>query len=233
MSDYLPNVCLRRQTDSHGTTRDGRGVGLGPLRRQRALVPPDDGPHRPLGVLTELERARADESIGAADKVTLRQLTVHYTVKKASDGADVMVSRPVYGPRAAAETFLTLLNEEAAEVFALLCVSVKRRVIAYHDVSRGALDATVVHPREVFKAALLANAFGIIVGHNHPSGDPEPSTDDISLTRRLVAAGEVIGIRLFDHIVVGDGRYVSFLETRRLPMDTGVGAASIAHAGRP
>jgi DNA repair protein RadC len=105
---------------------------------------------------------------------------------------------------------------------------VKRHAIAYHEVSRGTMDGTTVHPREVFKAALLANAFGIIVGHNHPSGDPEPSNDDVVLTHRLVAAGELIGIPLFDHIIVSDGRYVSFLETGRLAGNRGVSTASTA-----
>jgi DNA repair protein RadC len=211
MSDHLPNVRPHLHANSLELPAGGHCVKLGPRR-----------------LVTGSERARADEDAYAADEVMLRELTVHYSVRKASDGAPLMLSRRVFGPRAAAETFLALLNDEPAEVFALLCVSVKRRVIAYHEVSRGALDGTTVHPREVFKAAVLANAFGIIVGHNHPSGDPEPSTDDIALTRRLVAAGELIGIPLFDHIVVSDGRYVSFLETGRLPMNREVGAASLA-----
>jgi DNA repair protein RadC len=98
----------------------------------------------------------------------------------------------------------------------MLCLSTKHRVIAYHEVSRGTLDSTLVHPREVFKAALLANAAAIIVNHNHPSGDPSPTIDDLEVTRRLVAAGEILGIVVLDHIVVGDGRYFSFKEAGRL-----------------
>jgi DNA repair protein RadC len=89
-------------------------------------------------------------------------------------------------------------------------------VIAYHEVSRGTLDATLVHPREVFKAALLSNAASIILTHNHPSGDPTPSPDDHQLTRRLVDAGRLIGVEVLDHIIVGDGRYFSFREGGRL-----------------
>ena len=94
----------------------------------------------------------------------------------------------------------------------IMCLTTKHRVIAYHEVSRGILDSTLVHPREVFRAAILANAAGIVAGHNHPSGDPTPSPDDIALTRRLAAAGEVLGVPLLDHIIVGDGRYYSFKE---------------------
>ena len=98
----------------------------------------------------------------------------------------------------------------------MLCLSTKHRVIAYHEVSRGTLDSTLVHPREVFKAALLANAAAIVVSHNHPSGDPSPTIDDLEVTTRLVATGEVLGIPVLDHIVIGDGRYFSFKECGRL-----------------
>jgi DNA repair protein RadC len=89
-------------------------------------------------------------------------------------------------------------------------------VIAYHEVSRGTLDSTLVHPREVFKAALLSNSAAIVVCHNHPSGDPTPTTDDIDVTRRLVATGELLGIPVLDHIVVGEDRYYSFKEGSRM-----------------
>ena len=70
----------------------------------------------------------------------------------------------------------------------------------------------MVHPREVFKAALLANAASIVLAHNHPSGDPAPSPDDVALTRRLVDAGRLLGVEVLDHIVIGEGRYVSVRE---------------------
>jgi DNA repair protein RadC len=111
---------------------------------------------------------------------------------------------------------VALLQDEPTEVFAILCLTTKYRVIAYHEVSRGTLDSTLVHPREVFKAALLANAAAIIVCHNHPSGDPTPTVEDIEVTRRLAATGQVVGIEVVDHIVVGDGRYYSFKEGARL-----------------
>lgn len=76
----------------------------------------------------------------------------------------------------------------------------------------GPLDTLLVHPREVFKAALLANAAAIVVAHNHPSGDPTPSPDDMEMTRRLVAAGGVLGMSVLDHIIVGHGGYYSFHE---------------------
>jgi DNA repair protein RadC len=150
------------------------------------------------------------------DTIRLRELTVRYSVRKGSSGIAVTIAHALNTPRLAAMAFLTLLQDEPSEVFAMLCMSTKQRVLAYHEVSRGTLDSTLVHPREVFRAAILANAATIVVCHNHPSGDPTPSPDDFALTTRLVAAGELLGIPVVDHIVVGDGRYFSFKEAARL-----------------
>lgn len=146
----------------------------------------------------------------------LRELTVRYSVKKTDAGQPVIVGRAMNSPRDSAAALMAVLQDQPTEVFAILCLSTKHRVIAYHEVSRGTLDSTLVHPREVFKAALLANAAAIIVSHNHPSGDPSPTLDDLEVTRRLVATGEVLGIPVLDHIVIGDGRYFSFKEGGRL-----------------
>lgn len=151
------------------------------------------------------------------ETITLRELTVRYAVKRDCAGQPVAIGRILAAPKDAALAFMATLRDEPSEVFALLCLSSKHRVIGYHEVSRGTLDATLVHPREVFKAALLANAAAIIVAHNHPSGDPTPSPDDAALTARLAAAGEMLGVPLLDHIVIGDARNFSFKEAGRLP----------------
>lgn len=146
----------------------------------------------------------------------LRELTIRYTVRKDGEGQPVAVDRRVGTPAQCAAAFSAMLQDEPAEVFGILCLTTKHRVIAYHEVSRGSLDATLVHPREVFKAAILANAAAIILTHNHPSGDPTPSPDDVALTQRLVGAGELLGIDVLDHVIIGDGRWVSFRELGRL-----------------
>lgn len=146
------------------------------------------------------------------DTITLRELTIRYSVKADTTGQPVVIGRTLSTPAASAAALAALLQDEPGEVFAILCLSTKHRVIAYHEVSRGTLDATLVHPREVFKAALLSNAASIILTHNHPSGDPTPSPDDHQLTRRLVDAGRLIGVEVLDHIIVGDGHYFSFKE---------------------
>jgi DNA repair protein RadC len=144
----------------------------------------------------------------------LRELIVRYTVAKDPHGLPVAIDRAVLStPQAAAAAFLSLFQDEPVEVFGALCLSAKHRVIAYHEVGRGTVDTVVVQPRELFQTALLANAAALIVGHSHPSGDPTPSADDLAVTRRLIEAGELMGIEILDHIITGDARYVSLRET--------------------
>ena len=142
----------------------------------------------------------------------LRELTLRYTVKEDATGQPVIVGQPLTTPRSAADLLMRLLADEATEVFAIVLLSTRRRVLAYHEVSRGTLDCTLVHPREVFKAAYLANAAAMVLAHVHPSGDPSPSPDDIALTRRLTTAGTLLGIDVLDHIIIGHERYASFKE---------------------
>lgn len=119
-------------------------------------------------------------------------------------------------PREAADIFAAILGNEPVEVFGVLCLTTKHRPICYHELSRGTLDASLIHPRELFKAAFMANAAAVVIAHNHPSGDPEPSPDDIALTERLVAVGRLLGVAVIDHIVIGDRAYYSFKEGGRL-----------------
>lgn len=110
-----------------------------------------------------------------------------------------------------------VLEKEVVEVCYALFLTTKTGLIRYHLVSRGAVSTTLVHPREVYQAALLANAACIVLCHCHPSGDPTPSPDDFAVTQRVKDAGELIGIELLDHIIVGHcGQYVSIREMGRL-----------------
>ncbi len=104
------------------------------------------------------------------------------------------------------------LHEEPEENFVIVCLNTKNRIVGVHIISIGSLNSSIVHPREIFKAAMLNNAASIICLHNHPSGDPEPSREDKETTQRIVEAGKVIGINVLDHIVVGENRYTSLKE---------------------
>lgn len=96
------------------------------------------------------------------------------------------------------------------EAFVVVFLNARHETTGYNVVSVGSLNASIVHPREVFKVAILANAASVILAHNHPSGDPEPSEEDLSITKRLVQVGDLVGIGVLDHIVVGDRNVVSF-----------------------
>jgi DNA repair protein RadC len=98
------------------------------------------------------------------------------------------------------------------EEFWVLACDVKNRVTSESMITRGTLDASFVHPRDVFAFAILANAASIILVHNHPSGDPEPSPEDIALTRRFADAGQLLDMPVLDHIIIGAARYVSLAE---------------------
>lgn len=98
------------------------------------------------------------------------------------------------------------------EHFRALFLDTRNQVIVIRDVSVGSLNASIVHPRETFTAAIAARAAAIIVAHNHPSGDPTPSAEDLALTTRLVQCGELIGIPILDHLIIGDGRHLSLKE---------------------
>ena len=99
------------------------------------------------------------------------------------------------------------------EHFWRIDLDIRNRIIGYEVVSIGTLTASLVHPREVFVGALLSKSAGVIIAHNHPSGEITPSPEDKETTRRLVKAGEILGVPVLDHLIVGDGKYFSFKES--------------------
>jgi DNA repair protein RadC len=101
------------------------------------------------------------------------------------------------------------IDKEPGEKFYVLCLSTRNEVIGIHLVSVGNVNTSVIHPREIFQRAIMSNATSIIIAHNHPSGDPEPSRDDIAITEELVKASKMMGIGLLDHVVIGESTYVS------------------------
>jgi len=104
------------------------------------------------------------------------------------------------------------MREIKREVFIELCLDTKNQIIKQETISIGSLNANVVHPREVFKTAIRESAAHIIVAHNHPSGDPTPSREDIEITKKLVETGNIMGITVLDHVIIGDGRHFSLKE---------------------
>jgi len=117
-------------------------------------------------------------------------------------------------PATVAALLRPLLENESVEVFVALTLNAKHRSTGFHEVSRGTLTSSLVHPREVFGPALRMSAAAVIVAHNHPSGDPEPSNEDLAITRRLTQAGELLGVPLLDHIIIGQAGTFTNLRER-------------------
>ena len=118
----------------------------------------------------------------------------------------------IRGPRDVFERCAPGLRDVLQEEFRVLLLNTQHAVVRDVLVTRGTLDASVVHPREVFRLAIAEGAAGVILVHNHPSGDPTPSAEDREVTHQLAEAGRVLGIGVLDHVVIGDARYVSFVE---------------------
>ena len=121
-------------------------------------------------------------------------------------------------PRQMATYLLPQYGNAEVEQFGIVMLDTKHRVIRVRLLSIGSLDSTVVHPREVFREAASAAAAAIVLVHNHPSGDPTPSRDDLALTTRMVSAGDIMGIDVVDHLILAEQRYFSLVEAGRLPL---------------
>lgn len=137
-----------------------------------------------------------------------------YDIRMVRDGRVPIMEAPVI-IRTPADTIPVLeaeLSSRSAEVFLALAMNTKNHVIAVLPVSTGSLNASIVHPRELFQRAILSNCASLILAHNHPSGDSSPSPEDIALTRRLVEAGQLLDIPILDHIILGYGNFYSFKE---------------------
>lgn len=110
------------------------------------------------------------------------------------------------------DIFMNILKDELKEHFYVILLDTKNKIISWDEISKGDLNSSIVHPREVFKYALKLSANSIICLHNHPSGDPTPSVEDIKITKRLNDVGGLMGIELVDHIIIGYNKYVSLRE---------------------
>ena len=126
----------------------------------------------------------------------------------------------ITGPEEAARILQSLIGSKDREHFVALILNARYRVVGIDIVAVGSLDQALVAPREVFKSAVIGSAAALVVGHNHPSGNPEQSAEDVALTRRLVEAGQLLGIRLLDHIIVTDRTWVSLAESKTVAFTT-------------
>ncbi len=152
------------------------------------------------------------EAVSGVGPVTAARIAAAFELgRRAASEAGTEGDR-IRGPREVWRRMGPLLRDLRQEEFHALLLNAQNRVLRDVLVTRGVLDASLIHPREVFRPAILEAAAAVILVHNHPSGDPDPSPEDKAVTRQLVEAGRAVGIHVLDHVIVGDGRYVSMSE---------------------
>jgi DNA repair protein RadC len=122
--------------------------------------------------------------------------------------------KKISSPGEIADIFIPILMDELKERFIVVCLNSANKIIKYEVISVGNLNSSIVHPREVFKVAIENNSASIILIHNHPSGNPDPSNEDISITKKIVETGTIMSIPVFDHIIIAGKNFTSFVEKR-------------------
>ena len=134
------------------------------------------------------------------------------SIKMVKESSILYDIRRIQAPKDAVEIGKRFLEESDREQLLVCCLDAKNQPTAINVVSVGNLNNSLVHPREVFKSAILSNSASIILFHNHPSGDPTPSKEDTNITERIKESGNILGIKLIDHIIIGDNSYYSLKE---------------------
>ena len=173
----------------------------------------DGGLYKRLAGITRLNELTNIKGLGQAKAATvLAALEIGRRIASAKPLEKIHLSCP----QDVADFLMPRLRYAAKEQFVVILLNNKNKVIGTEVVSEGSLSSSIVHPREVYAPAILHHAAAIMVAHNHPSGDPKPSTEDAEVTRVLVRSGKVLSIPMIDHVIIGDGNYYSFLENEAL-----------------
>lgn len=173
----------------------------------------DGGLYKRLAGITRLNELTNIKGLGQAKAATvLAALEIGRRIASAKPIEKIHFSCP----QDVADFLMPRLRYAVKELFVVILLNSKNKVIGTEVVSEGSLSNSIVHPREVFAPALFHHAAAIMVAHNHPSGDPKPSTEDREVTKMLESSGKVLSIPLIDHIIIGDGTYYSFLENEAL-----------------
>jgi DNA repair protein RadC len=188
------------------------GPGYSALDTGSAILAAVHGSLRRLGTAPLADLTRIP-GVGRA-RAAVVQAALELGRRWAEDGggADGAADAPVGSPADVVARFGHRLRDLRVEEFHVIVLDTQHRAVRDVTVTRGLLSSSPVHPREVFREAIAEHAAAVILMHNHPSGDPTPSAADRSVTTQLVAAGRVLDIPVYDHVIVGFGRYTSFLE---------------------
>ena len=215
MKDLLPDDRPREKLRQHGASALGDNelvalvIGIGSRRGNalsvaNALLAAHGGLHG-------LTRCGADDlvRIPGIGRARAAQILAALELGRRSLTHAPSARLRIRGPRDAAAYLMPRFGSRGVEQFGIMLLDAKHRVMRTAVLSVGTLNSSIVEPREVFREAAIGGATAIVIFHNHPSGDPTPSPEDVALTRRLVAAGSLIGIDVVDHVVLGDARFCS------------------------
>jgi DNA repair protein RadC len=123
-------------------------------------------------------------------------------------------NQKVTSPQEIADIFIPILRDDTKERFIVVCLNSSNKIIKHETISIGNLNSSIVHPREIYKVAIDCSSASIILIHNHPSGNPEPSSEDIRITKKIVESGQILDIPVFDHLIIAGETYTSFVEKR-------------------
>ena len=140
------------------------------------------------------------------------QIKACFELGKRQDLEPELKNFDIKDPQSVVKAVKASIKDKAKEHFKLILLNTRNKIIGISTVSIGSLNASIVHPREVFKDAIIHNAYSVVLAHNHPSGDTEPSEDDLTITKRLVEAGKILGIEVIDHIIISKNGFFSFKE---------------------
>ncbi|MPN37272.1 hypothetical protein SDC9_184788 [bioreactor metagenome] len=151
------------------------------------------------------------EMIVAENNTPAKRINI-VSIKMVREASILYGVRKINSPADAVDLGKKFLEDSDREQLVVCCLDTKNQPLALNVVSVGSINSSIAHPREVFKASILSNAASIIIFHNHPSGDPTPSNEDINITNRLKESGKIIGIDLIDHIIIGDDSFCSLKE---------------------
>ena len=138
------------------------------------------------------------------------QIKACFELGKRQDLEPELKDFDIKDPESVIKAIRASIRDKAKEHFKLILLNTRNKIIGISTISIGTLNTSLVHPREVFKEAIIHNAMSVVLAHNHPSGDPEPSEDDLTITRRLVEAGKILGVEVIDHIIISKNGFFSF-----------------------
>ncbi|MGQ0612583.1 MAG: RadC family protein [Planctomycetaceae bacterium] len=211
-----PDLAPRTAPEAAPPSRDEEllALVLGPCagRRAPSLCAQEllerQGPLRRLSTRSSRE-LRSVKGVGERQAARLLAL---FDLARRLMGTRLHPGAQFLNPRQIFEHYHASLRDRKKEMFLVVLLDARHRILREEVVSEGSLTSSIVHPREVFGPAVREAAGAMVLVHNHPSGDPRPSEEDVAVTRRLVHAADVLGIRVLDHVIVGDGVYASFKE---------------------